>query len=265
MALGEAEAIFKATGSRVLIVDLQGKPRWSEVWEHHPAIARTEAEPHRVRLVNCPNARPYLKAWAYVDGNPVSVFSKWRAQNCIGRLALTPREAALGEELLAKVGPYAVIEPHIGPCSSPNKDWGFDRFQEVVRMTPEMRWVQLGGDSRSLEGVDRVKTASFREACGVLSRAQVFLSPEGGLHHAAAALNRPGVVIFGGFTSPENTGYPMHINLYVQDHHAPCGRWVPCDGCRQAMERIRPEEVSRALGALVAAGQDHKQSAKRGS
>lgn len=254
MAMGEAEAIYKATGARVLIVDLQGKPQWSPVWEHHPAIARSEQEPHRTRLVNAPGARPYHKAWAEADGKPMAVFSDWRAEDALGHLVLTPAEIALGRELRAKIGPYVVVEPYVKAEASPNKDWGFARFQEVLRRCPGVTFVQLGaaaGARPVLERATFVRTETFRHACGVLSQADAYLGPEGGLHHAAAALRRPAAVIFGSFTAPAQTGYSFHLNFYVGDQHAPCGRWAPCGACAQALERISPEAVAQGLRSLL--------------
>lgn len=255
MALGEAEAIHRATGSRVLIVDRQDKARTSPVWEHHPAVAASEKEPHRVRLTNCPGARPYIKAWAEADGKPMAVFSAWRAESNLGHLVLTPAEAARGQELRAKIGPYVVVEPHIKAEASPNKDWGFDRFQDVVRRCPELAFVQMGPVGPVLpvlEGATFVRTDSFRHACGVLAYADAYLGPEGGLHHAAAALRRPAAVIFGSFISPDNTGYSFHSNFYVRDAHAPCGRWARCPDCFQALERIQPEAVAAAVRRIIA-------------
>jgi hypothetical protein len=255
MALGEAEHIARVAGGRVLIVDAGGAPRWSEVWEHHPAIARSEQEPHRVRLVNGPGARPYIKAWATSDGAPMTVYSdSWRAQDAMGSLVLSPEEVALGRELQAKIGPYVVVEPTIKANASPNKDWGLARYQEVVDRNRAITFVQMthrGSQGPALQGVQHVATPSFRAACGVLARAAAYLGPEGGLHHASAALRVPAVIIFGSFCSPRTMGYPFHANLYVQDQHGPCGRWAPCAACRLALDRIRPEDVARFLASML--------------
>ena len=199
MAMGEAESIRRATGARVLIVDQNGAPRWSPVWENHPAVARSEKELHRARLTNCPGHRPYIKEWVTADGAAMAIYSDWRSRDNLGHLVLSPAETDLGLELRSKIGPFIVIEPHVRKNASPNKDWGFDRYQELVRKLPDLRFVQLGEDSRPLEGVLRVRTASFRDACGVLAQAEAYVGPEGGMHHAAAALRRPAAVIFGSF------------------------------------------------------------------
>jgi hypothetical protein len=254
MALGEAEAIHRITGARVLIVDKENQPRWSPVWENHPAIAASVQEPHRVRLTNGVGARPYVRAWASAEGMPMCVYSNWHARDHLGHLVLSPTETDFGRELRAKVGPYVVVQPNVKPRSSPNKDWGLERYQDVIGRMPGTTFVQLSPDSedaRMLKGVTVVRTPTFRKACGVLAQAQAYLGPEGGLHHAAAALRVPGVVIFGSFIHPRTTGYDIHCNLYVQDQHGPCGRWAPCQPCVQALDRIQPEDVARCLAGVI--------------
>jgi hypothetical protein len=62
------------------------------------------------------------------------------------------------------------------------------------------------------------------------------------LHHAAAALGVPAVVIFGGFISPAVTGYAAHANIFTGDDLG-CGNINPCPHCRAAMERISVDQV----------------------
>ena len=77
--------------------------------------------------------------------------------------------------------------------------------------------------------------------------------PEGGLHHAAAALSTPAVVIYGGFVSPVNMGYEGQVALYRPHRHdgEPCGLRVPCEGCIAAMDGIAVETVAAALERLL--------------
>jgi hypothetical protein len=70
------------------------------------------------------------------------------------------------------------------------------------------------------------------------------------MHHAAAALNVPGVIIFGGYTPLELTGYPMHINLAGDAENA-CGSLYRCDHCRQALDSISVAEVLQHTFGLL--------------
>src|SRR5262249_52788187 len=93
----------------------------------------------------------------------------------------------------------------------------------------------------------RVVTATFRDALCILSLARLYVGPEGGLHHAAAALGVPAVVIFGGFSSPRATGYPWHSNIAAPGK--PCGSIAYCAHCREAMASITVERVLEAARA----------------
>lgn len=241
MAAGRAMKLAQRLGKPVRIVGTEGLTRWSEVWEGNPYITRDETAP---KLVDGPGARPYIRPPFTAEGHR---YTDWRARDERGRLYLTESELALGELVAGEVGEFVVIEPHIKPGANPNKLW--DRWQYVVDMLPDVRFVQLGAvHLPRLRDVVSVPTGSFRAACGVLAHARALVAPEGGLHHAAAALGVRAVVIFGGSPSVQATGYDTHVNLGGDD---PCGRWKPCGHCRAKMAAITPElVVSSLLGIL---------------
>lgn len=256
MALGQAEAHWLDTGTPALIVGADGRPRWDDVWAGHPAVLHPDrAASAAARIANGPGARPYIAGWQTADGQPRAIYSSWRARNHLATLCLSAGERAAGAALRARRGSYVVVEPHVKAGASPNKDWGRDRYQEVVRLLPDVRFVQLGVDGPWLQGVETVLTPTYRAACGILAAAEGYLGPEGGLHHAAAALRRPAVVIYGSFISPMTTGYPFHWNLTGMDAlaatHAPCGRWAPCANCARALDSIRPEDVAEAVREML--------------
>ena len=154
-------------------------------------------------------------------------------------------------DLLAPADDFVVIEPHVPAKSvAPNKDWGFEKFQAVVDALTNngQLVVQFDYGRQILRGARRVKTKSFREAAAVLSRASAAVLPEGGMHHAAAAVDVPAVVIFGGFIPPMVTGYGTHANL--TGGADACGSLFPCDHCRKALDAITVEEVIEAVAEL---------------
>jgi hypothetical protein len=61
------------------------------------------------------------------------------------------------------------------------------------------------------------------------------------MHHGAAAMGVPGVVLFGGFIPPQVTGYLMHANL--TGGAEACGSLNPCPHCAAAMQAISVDEV----------------------
>jgi hypothetical protein len=206
---------------------------WGEVFENNPHISK-EIVPGCVWVHSNKSFRPY------VDNEKCTADKMaWRRdfKASPGELFLTAEEKAKWTQT-----GFVYIEPNIKGWLGPNKDWGFDRWQEVVNRLP-LRWVQ--GPGRKLEGVEQVQTASFRDACALLARADLFVGTDGGLHHAAAALGKKAVVVWGGFTHPRNLGYDTHINLHSGVE--PCGSLKPCDHCKKAMDRITVEMVVKAI------------------
>lgn len=155
-----------------------------------------------------------------------------------------------GTRRLAGTRPI-IIEPNV-KTSAPNKSWTPGRYQEVADalMAEGHDVAQLVPSSyaATLRGVHTITTRSFRMALAVLRGARLYVGPEGGLHHGAAALGIRGVVIFGSFTHPRNTGYAgLHTNIFVGDE--PCGRQRACEHCKAAMASITVEQVLEATHA----------------
>jgi ADP-heptose:LPS heptosyltransferase len=205
-----------------------------EVFENNPHISR-EIVPGCIWVHSHKGFRPYVE-----NDKCTTEKLAWKREFKAypGELFLTAEEKAKWTQT-----DFVYIEPNIKGWLGPNKDWGFDRWQEVVNRLPGIRWVQ--GPGRKLDGVEQVQTASFRDACALLSRASLFVGTDGGLHHAAAALGKKAVVVWGGFTHPRNLGYDDHINLHSGVE--PCGSLKPCDHCKKAMDRITVEMVVKAI------------------
>jgi len=146
---------------------------------------------------------------------------------------------------------FIVMEPNVEEwkVSSPNKDWGRGNYQAIA--------TQLIGEGHRvlqfvypkggpiLKGAKPVSTRSFRDALAVLRNASLYIGPEGGLHHGAAAVGIPAVVLFGGFIPPSVTGYDDHTNLVGSDRF--CGSFSKCQHCIDAMASISVDTVYRAV------------------
>ena len=118
---------------------------------------------------------------------------------------------------LSHFGDFVFIEPHTKTMTSANnRDWGWENFCQVVARVA-CRFVQPSYGLPILPGVEPIRTKTFLDGIAVLKKASTGLMAEGGLMHAAAAVGVPSVVIFGGFISPQSTGYDMHTNLFVGD------------------------------------------------
>ncbi len=149
---------------------------------------------------------------------------------------------------------FVIIEPTIERWKPiwPNKQWPEDRYDAVAaalirdgRDVVQFRYVKGG---RILPGVRQVNTPTFRHAAAAMERASMYVGPEGGLHHLAAAFRKPAVVIFGAWIPAHVTGYRGHINLASSGEA--CGSLSPCRHCMDALAAITVDDV---LAATVGA------------
>lgn len=138
-----------------------------------------------------------------------------------------------------------------------NKEWYPDRFQEVVSaLNQRFNFVQLGmSDDPLLDGViDLRGKTSLRQSAAILSQSLVFVGLEGFLMHLARSVDCRSVIVYGGRTRPEDTGYSCNENLYTPLPCAPCWRWNTCEReiNRECMDRITPDMVVAAIERQVA-------------
>ena len=144
--------------------------------------------------------------------------------------------------------PYIVIEPNVAwqRTVNVNKDWGAGKYEKLAKALLERGHIILqfihGNSLRKISDVCYAETATFHEAIRIMSRASLFIGPEGGNHHAAAAIGIPAVILWGGWSPPETMGYKNHINLTGGATEA-CGITYPCSHCRRAFDNIGVDEV----------------------
>jgi FkbM family methyltransferase len=240
MVAGEVKRRAAASARRYAILNRLGEQRYHEVWEGNPRIARP-GEPFDEPLQICGGHRPYIDrydsgrfVWRPYAPEPAEIFFSERERSF----------ADMGRGCVA-------IEPEVKPRGGMNKQWGRERWQALVDACPSVRWIQIGvPGSRPLRGVRFLPTPSFRTAAAVLSGCSAAVVPEGGLHHAAAAVGTPAVVIFGAFIAPSVTGYATQRSIFVGDGLG-CGSRVACPHCRRAMAAIDPAFIAQQLHEVM--------------
>lgn len=251
MAAGEARARALAhpgrTG-RYLMTDKRGAPKWHFVWEQCEHVARPgDAADGVVQYVN--GRRPYI-----VDETVAR--RTFRVYTPVPAALTLPHDVAG----LARYAAGAIVfNPTVKQRAPVNKNWGLERWRRLVEGNPQYRWLQIGdGPGPRIHGAEFFETSSFWAALALAKGARAIVVHEGALHHAAAALEIPCVVIRGGFISPRVTGYVGQADLYEESEDYPdwaatgCGMRVPCGHCLAAMEAITPERVIGALDRLLA-------------
>lgn len=241
MAAGAARRSFLDHGRKVEILDRNGQRRWHPLWEGLEYIATPGQQGAFTRMVDGPGCRPYHVA---------KEATRWRfnlshrAQRA--EIRFTPSELEFAERYRGRI----IVEPSIKAKAPPGKQWG--RWDALARLIQDAgQQVSQMGSANLLPGAELIETPTFRHAAAVLSVARAAVLPEGGLHHAAAAVGCRAVVIFGGFTPIEVTGYNMHTNIGASGSEA-CGMRVPCSHCDWWMASISPSDVFGRLSEILA-------------
>ena len=240
---GQARELQGGTQRKVVVYDRHGRIRAHDMWRNNPRILGRSDRSHKpIELVNGPGHRPYIA------GKSEQRWT-WREWQCpVGEIYLSPDEIAFA---LPHV-PQVVIEPNVKQNASPNKNWGHERWTRLValmRVAGVQPWQLGSAGTQLIPGAKLIETPDFRYACAVLARAKAAVLPEGGLHHAAAALKVPAVVIFGGYIGPKQTGYEGQVSLFTGGQA--CGMRIECLHCAAAMAAITPELVMERLMHLL--------------
>ena len=223
----------------------KGRPEWSVVWENNPNINKPD-EFHKtgqeIWVENCTGFRPYIKK---VTATNIIYNEDHKAER--GDIFLTEAEI----EPFKQYAGCVIIEPHVKGSFSGNKAWVWDRWQTVANAIP---CIQINERTKQgLRNAQRVHTGDFRQALAMLSQARLVVTTDGALHHAAAALGKPAVVLWGARTHPKVLGYESHTNLYTGEGES-CGSMAYCQHCVDAMKRITPEMVIEACRSILEKG-----------
>lgn len=260
-------------GSKVLPVEMHGqlmRPIVSDIFANNPRIAQNLSESNNQycipMILNNPAAN-YCKADypthaihrhnVHIIEQICEVYGiKDPKLKC--ELYLTEDENNFAEMIKSSFssGKFVVIEPQSNDEYSVNKVYPISKWQKVADELNEagINVVQVGRETKTkkLKGVsDLTGQTSFRSAAAVIAKSDLFISSEGGLMHAANAVETKSVIVYSGFISPEMTGYPENTNIWVGKDHGPCGKKVKCDLCFEAMSNHDYKEiVSAALEVL---------------
>tara|TARA_Y100001970_G_C14201243_1_gene841220 strand:- start:873 stop:1718 length:846 start_codon:yes stop_codon:yes gene_type:complete len=122
-----------------------------------------------------------------------------------------------------------------------NKDWGYNNWKNLSHNLKDEYLIIHSTHSKTqeIEGLFAPKNINFRLACSILNNSDIYIGPEGGFGHVAAALKKKAVLYFGGWISPENIGYDFHENIFYDDIKSPCGQYKKiCTHCEEARIKI---------------------------
>ena len=126
-----------------------------------------------------------------------------------------------------------------------NKDWSFENWSKLAeKLSSNYLVIQsIHSESKRIQNIYYCDY-DFRIACSVMNNSDIYVGPEGGFSHAAAALRKKAVIYFGGWIDPKVTGYDFHQNVYVNIDGSPCGSMsYLCKHCEVCRKKISVDLV----------------------
>ncbi len=165
------------------------------------------------------------------------------------RLYLTDQEKQEVLHLTSKLSKeFVTIEPHSNDEYTCNRSYPFEKWQKIVdELNKHIQVVQVGSAKRTLNGVTNLTCkTTFRTCAGVIGQSKLFLSTEGGLVHAAHAMQTKSVVVITGYEHPKMVAYPQNTNIWVHGDHGPCGNKQFCQQCWSEVSKHDEQEIVNA-------------------
>ena len=228
----------------------------SPIFYNNPNITKSSEislEIKKVWIENYSNNRPYIK-----KQNEEKFYWNMEYRPIAGDLFFKKEEVEKSNlfykkmELIKGNKKVVFIEPSRIQKIFDKRDWGEDNWQQLISsLKEEILFIQsVHNDSKIFN--DAIPfSADFRTACSMLNLCDAFIGWEGGFSHAAAALKKKAVVLFGGWIHPKTTGYFMHSNFYIDIEGSPCGVKKNCEHCNKCRDLMSVDKVIKKLKEIL--------------
>jgi hypothetical protein len=241
------------------------RPRYLDIGAHHPGVsAILTPRPYAIRALQA--ARVQLRYPGYTR-----IRDRRRPSALRHQIALMAAELGLtGEISLAPEIHLRPVERAVGEIGTsqiaiqssalsaryptPNKQWPVERMAEVARqLAVHHTVVQLGGPADPLlpDVVDCRGIADLRHVAAIMASSRAFVGLEGFLAHLARAVQCWAVIVYGGYSAPDETGYPCNENLFTNVPCAPCWEPTRCDYARRCLTAIEPAHILAAVARVL--------------
>jgi hypothetical protein len=223
------------------------------VFKHNPNIlhpGQNGNDPKVIWLKHYKKNLTYYHVW---DGHIGKYYWNYGFKTVAGEFYFA-KDEVLG---LPDESPYVMVEPNVawqrGNVNT-NKDWGDNKYEQVAKALMERGHTIVQciheNSRRKISGARHVPTATFRDGMRIMAKARLFIGPEGGNHHAAAALKIPAIIVWGDWSPPQVMGYDGQIYFHGGGKEA-CGNTSPCPHCRATFDRITVDEVYQAAVGVL--------------
>ena len=165
-------------------------------------------------------------------------------------LFLTDQEISFANKILVDYNidssKLIVVEPCSKTDYTVNKKYPIEKWQYVIDNIPDdYSIIQIGVPGAEIldSVINLVGDTTFREATSLISRAELFMSIEGGPVHAATSQNTKAIVVIGDEPPKKLVEYPQNININFGRGHGPCGMKINCTHCEEDRNAHNPDEI----------------------
>ena len=135
------------------------------------------------------------------------------------------------EKKLLLPSEYAVLNSQSKLTYAKNKDWGYKNMQNVINLTPKIKWVQVGLSSEPLlENTIHKLDLSIREMAYIIFRSKFVLTLEGLYNHLASCFDKKTFIILSGMLPAEASYYKNNVTIskFEDLDCAPCYKLNNC-------------------------------------
>lgn len=264
MFLGEAEKVHNETGKKIFPVMPRGngsvRPlpdhKWSPMYNNVDFITKDPSEDCYSLSIKPSNGRynHYMEELAD-DKEGRGKYIKYKDYKPLPfKLKFTKEEHQLIKDNIVynNLHRFIVVNPDFKKdVFQSNKDWGWNKWAELSKRLSDLNYrvvrVKPTQDLKDLPNAQNVLINNVRIAFGVMSKAKLFVTYEGGLMHAMGGFGVPGVVLYGGLTGVNSMTYEKNTNIVYEHPETPCGRQFECDHCKIANSWMTVEKVFNAV------------------
>ncbi len=177
-------------------------------------------------------------------------------------IRLDESEMMYAREAVQKlVRPIVTIHTTAGAFGAGRKHWPHEHWEQLVRMlrTDGCSVIQLGDSNEELVkgAIDRAGRQDIRRSIAILREADIHVGVVSVFMHAAEAIRRHAVILFGGFEPYSAHGYthihPIESEIDCAFCAEPDTVMQPCSRDNRCMREITPEAVAHEVHAVLAA------------
>ncbi len=219
---GLISKLKKKYPSKKIVVELHKRsPHLKALFFNNPDLSFVTCKHH------CSTKRHLRPEYVVLDETEKSLYEQLAESiglkdNAFPKLFFSEQE--LNSEKYERLNSYVAICPEGKQSFVANrKEWGISNFQEVIKLFPQIKFVQIGTPSvRLLNGVIDARGKEIRELSLIMKNADFFIGLEGGLMHLAKAVGTKSIIIYGGVIDPKISGYSENINIYNKVDCSPC-------------------------------------------